>query len=229
MKVNTYIVATIKDWHIKEFVNYSKKLSGNWHLITNKNKLTTKNIKQIKPKYIFFPHWSWLVSKEITNNYNCVCFHETDLPYGRGGSPIQNLILNGHKKTKITAFKMTQELDAGDIYTKVSLSLSGSAQEIFVRSSKIIANMIKTIVEQNPTPKTQTGKITNFNRRTPQQSVIPNNISLNKIYDFIRMLDADTYPKSYINYGNFRITFDNSKKSGTTICANVKITILNNE
>ena len=26
MKTNTYIVATIKDWHIKEFANYSKKI-----------------------------------------------------------------------------------------------------------------------------------------------------------------------------------------------------------
>ncbi len=25
--------------------------------------------------------------------FECVCFHMTDVPYGRGGSPLQNLII----------------------------------------------------------------------------------------------------------------------------------------
>ena len=115
---NNYIVATIKEWHIKEFNKYSNSTSANWYLITNKNNLTVKNIRSINPKYIFFPHWSWIVPQEITNNYDCVCFHMTDLPYGRGGSPLQNLIIRGHKTTKITALKMIQELDTGDVYLK---------------------------------------------------------------------------------------------------------------
>ena len=43
---------------------------------------------------------------EIIRNYECICFHETDLPFGRGGSPIQNLIVRGFKTTKISAIKM---------------------------------------------------------------------------------------------------------------------------
>lgn len=42
----------------------------------------------------------------------------TNLPYGRGGSPVQNLILNGHKKTIISALNVTKDLDAGDVYLK---------------------------------------------------------------------------------------------------------------
>ena len=62
------------------------------------------------PKYIFFPHWSKKVDTKIVNNYECVCFHETDLPYGRGGSPIQNLILRNQKMIKHLIKLMFQTL-----------------------------------------------------------------------------------------------------------------------
>lgn len=76
--------------------------------------------------------------REITDNWECVVFHMTDLPYGRGGSPLQNLIVRGHKDTKISAVRMTEKLDGGPVYMKHALFLDGSAQEIFVRCSDII-------------------------------------------------------------------------------------------
>jgi len=37
----------------------------------------------------------WIILKEIFENYEIILFHMTDLPYGRGGSPLQNLIVRG--------------------------------------------------------------------------------------------------------------------------------------
>ena len=34
----------------------------------------------------------------------------TDLPYGRGGSPLQNLIIRGFESTKISAIEFKMEL-----------------------------------------------------------------------------------------------------------------------
>ena len=206
-----YLVVTIKKWNLEVYEKHISKLEGNWSLITNKEDLTLKNIKKINPKYIFFPHWSWMVPKEITDNYDCVCIHMTDLPYGRGGSPLQNLIIKGHKVTKLTALKMTQELDTGDIYHKVSLDLSGSAQEIFIDSANKIYELIKFIIENKPQLQPQEGKVVNFNRRKPSQSEIPKDITIEEIYDYIRMLDADTYPAAYIDFGGFRLLFKKAK------------------
>jgi len=36
----------------------------------------------------------------------------TDVPYGRGGSPLQNLIVRGHTETKLTALRCVRDLDA---------------------------------------------------------------------------------------------------------------------
>ena len=221
-----YVVATIKDWNIEQFHLQTKNLPGNWHLFTTPESLTIQNLTALAPKYIFFPHWSWLVPEEILSVFDCICFHMTDVPYGRGGSPLQNLILRGHKDTKITALKMEKSLDTGPVYLKIPLALNGSAQEIFANCSKHIFDMIRFITELEPTPISQTGNITEFKRRTPAQSAIPETITLPKAYDFIRMLDADTYPKAFINHGDISITFSNAMMtSDNELVAQAKIII----
>ena len=101
------------------------KRNKNFVRLTNPKKLTFSYIKKINPKYIFFPDWSWMVPRDIVNNFQCVCIHESDLPKFRGGSPIQNQIIRGIKKTKSTAFLMTEGLDKGDILLQKNLSLNG--------------------------------------------------------------------------------------------------------
>ncbi len=80
----------------------------------------------------------------------------TDLPFGRGGSPLQNLIERGIENTKISAIKVDDGIDTGDIYFKESLNLNGTADEIFIRASQIIFNkMIPKIINEKILPKKQ--------------------------------------------------------------------------
>ncbi|PCH97330.1 MAG: methionyl-tRNA formyltransferase [Gammaproteobacteria bacterium] len=218
---NNYVVATIKDWQINQYQQICTTLAGNWSLITNQAQLTLANLRIIKPKYIFFPHWSWIVPSEILNEFTCICFHMTDVPYGRGGSPLQNLIARDHKETKLSALKMTNELDAGPVYLKVPLSLNGSAQEIFERSAMLTFEMIISIVKLEPEAIAQTGEITNFERRTPEQSKIQGDEVISKLYDLIRMLDAKSYPKAFLHYGNYTLTFENAALSADSLTAKV--------
>ncbi len=211
--MKNYVVATLKDWNINQFNQNRANLSGHWTLIQKKEQLNIDNLRSLKPKYIFFPHWSWIVPKEVLEEFTCICFHMTDVPYGRGGSPLQNLISRGHIETKLTALKMTSELDAGPVYLKVPLSLKGSAQEIFDRSAKLTFEMIKTIISLEPAPIEQSGEVTIFERRTPKQSEIQGDETFSKLYDLIRMMDAQSYPKAYINYGDYTLTFENAHLS----------------
>ena len=142
-------------------------------LIKNKDDLTFENLSKINPKYVFFPHWSYIIPAKIYENFNCVIFHMTDLPFGRGGSPLQNLIERGIYKTKISAIKCIKELDASDIFLKRDFDISyGSAQEIYARAGEIVSEMIDEIIETDPIPVPQNGKIVEFKRRTPEQSNI---------------------------------------------------------
>lgn len=207
---NHYVVATIKSWNIDAFTEIRESLPGIWHLVTEKDALSVEFLEKVNPKYIFFPHWSWIVPNSILSRWNCVCFHMADVPYGRGGSPLQNLISRGHKDTKISALKMVDELDAGPVYLKRDLSLHGTAQDIFKRVAPIVIDIAREIAKTNPIPITQTGEIVLFKRRTPEMSVLPSEGELNDIYDHIRMLDADTYPKALLTHGDFILEFDSA-------------------
>ncbi|MFA7022452.1 methionyl-tRNA formyltransferase [Aliarcobacter sp.] len=205
------VIATIKEWNINNYFELKKELENEYsfYLISNKDELSLEKIEKINPKYIFFPHWSWIIPENIYKNYDCILFHMTDLPYGRGGSPLQNLIINKVYNTKISALKVTKGLDEGDIYLKEDFDISkGSANEIYKNASKLIfKKLIPNILRQNPTPVSQEGVVVNFKRRTPEQSNIKmlNDVSIANLYDFIRMLDAPSYPKAYLELDNLKM------------------------
>ena len=206
-----YVFAASKPWCIDAFNKQFGK-NPNWTLITNKDDLNFKNLRAIKPRYIFFPHWNWIVPDDVTDNYECVCFHMADVPYGRGGSPLQNLIIRGHRSTKISALRMEKKLDAGPVYKKISILLNGSAEDIFQRMAPKIIDLIKVIILEKPVPKEQAGEVTYFQRRTPDQSEILDSMVIEQLYDHIRMLDADGYPKGYLELKNLRFEFSGVKK-----------------
>jgi methionyl-tRNA formyltransferase len=102
--MNAYIVATVKPWNVAAFHRHVGSLPGSWTLIETPNALTVDFIDRIKPRFVFFPHWSWKVPQVILGRATCVCFHMSDVPYGRGGSPLQNLVMRGHRETVVSWF-----------------------------------------------------------------------------------------------------------------------------
>jgi methionyl-tRNA formyltransferase len=219
-----YIVLGSKSWNREIFETELRPLPGNWIFIATPDELTLEKLYTLKPRYLFFLHWSWIVPPEIVNGFECVCFHMTDVPYGRGGSPLQNLILRGHRETKLTALRMVQALDAGPVYLKQPLSLEGTAAEILARASALSVAMIKTILTTQPTPQPQSGEVTLFKRRKPADSAIPPLASSEKLYDFIRMLDGEGYPPACIEHAGFRYEFTRASLHDGRVVATVNIT-----
>lgn len=219
-----YVVVSSKSWSYKIFCDVIRNNQGKWHFIQSPEDLNIGTIRKINPHYIFFLHWSWKVSNELIKNYECVCFHMTEVPYGRGGSPLQNLIIRGHQTTKITALKMIEELDAGPIYCQENLSLAGNAEEIYIRATHLSAKMIEYIVKKEPKPLEQSGEITLFKRRKPSESEIVEVKSFQQLYDFIRMLDAEGYPHAFFQYMGFQYSFRRAAIYDGRIVADVTIT-----
>jgi len=222
--MSSYIVVGTKPWNSRIFHEVIQRYSGDWTFINDKENFSPELVAEINPRYIFFLHWSWLVPTEIIDNYECVCFHMTDVPYGRGGSPLQNLIVRGHRETQLTALKMVHDFDAGPVYLKKSLSLEGGAEEIYIRATYLSAKMIKQIIEKQPHPVQQIGEVTIFKRRKPVASEIPTLNSLPGLHDFIRMLDADGYPKAFLYHNGFKYEFSRAVLYDGQIVADVKIT-----
>lgn len=205
-----YILATNKSWHIEYFLKNRHTLNGHWSVATTGEDLE-KLAENLKPRYIFFPHWSEIVPASIYDTYECVCFHMTDVPFGRGGSPLQNLIARGYTNTKLSALRMTKHIDAGPVYLKKSLELSGTAFDIYNRSASICFEMMAQILSEDMLPTEQTGEVTVFARRQPKDSEILEIETLSALYDKIRMLDAPGYPASYIRFGEYLIEFTDAE------------------
>ena len=228
--MNQYIVATIRSWNIAQYHASLHRMPGQWHLIVSGEALSIQRLREISPRFIFFPHWSEKVPTEIIDEFECVCFHETDVPYGRGGSPIQNLIERGHTETVISALRMVEKFDSGPVYAKRPMSLLGLGEEIYLRAAHIVFEMIREIVLAEPDPIPQIGEPTFFRRRTPDQSRLPSTAtSLSQLFDHIRMLDADGYPRSFLEYGEFRIEFTRPALRTEGVEAQVCITPINGE
>lgn len=224
------IIATVKSWNILRAQALREACAGRHEVIiyTDRKELTENNVRNFNPDYILFPHWSYFIPAEITENWECVVFHMTDLPYGRGGSPLQNLIVRGHTETKISAIRVTQTLDGGPVYMKRPLSLAGSAQEIFVRcADTIFTEMIPLFLRGKLTPMPQEGEPTVFKRRKPEEGKITPDMDLKKLYDYIRMLDAEGYPRAYADFGGYRLEFEQAALSqdGQELTAKVHFSI----
>lgn len=217
-----YIIACSKDWFLKED-KVPKFSNTDFVYLRNQEELTKEKVDIINPRFIFFPHWNWKVPSEVFDTYDCVAFHTSPLPFGRGGSPIQNLIVRNFKTSPVCALKMNGELDSGPIYDSMEVSLDGSITEIFSRIAQKIQLMILRIIEQEPYPKEQIGKPTIFSRRQPSESQLKESYSLQEIYDHIRMLDSEDYPRAFIKLGDSKIEFSEAEKKDNEIIATVII------
>jgi methionyl-tRNA formyltransferase len=202
--MKTYLVAGTRPWNRRVFDEVISRFPGSWSFVDGRAPLTPESVAAIRPRYIFFLHWSARVPREIVTGHECVCFHMTDVPYGRGGSPLQNLIARGHRETRLSALRMVEELDAGPVYLKEPLSLEGGAEEIYIRATELSARMIRRIIDEEPAPVPQRGEPTVFRRRQPEESRIPALESLGALFDFIRMLDAREYPAAFLDHQGFR-------------------------
>lgn len=217
------LIAAVKPWNEEQYHAWRARSAHESELITRREDLTLATIERFKPDVLFLPHWSWLVPPEIFERVETIAFHMADLPDGRGGSPLQNQILRGMTDTQLSAFRVDAGLDTGPIYLKRPLSLRGSAQEIYLRASTLVFEMIEEILDRRPTPVPQSGEVTVFKRRTPDQSRIPEGLTLEKLFDYIRMLDADGYPRAFLEHGSMTLTFSRASLENGVLRAEVTV------
>lgn len=218
------VVCTQKSWNI-EFAESLKARYGDKYdisVMTEKAELTAQALEQIKPVYVFLPHWSYIIPESVFGTYTCVVFHMTDLPYGRGGSPLQNLIVRGHTHTKLSAIHVDKGLDTGDVYMKEELELSGTADEILRRASQIIfSKMIPYILEHHPAATPQSGQAVVFRRRKPEDGRLLPEMDEKTIYDYIRMLDGEGYPNAFLEMGGYTLRFSGASYTDGKVTAKV--------
>lgn len=192
-------------------------------VIESREDLDPESVAAFQPEYVFFPHWSWKVPPAVYERFEAVIFHMADVPFGRGGSPLQNLVRRGFDQTVIAALKCVEEVDAGPVYLKHPLSLLGTAEEIFLRAARVMEKMIIEMLETRPKPVPQEGEPVTFRRLTPEDGDLTVASSLDQVFDMIRMLDADGYPPAFVDAGAYRFEFARASLRPDEVLADVII------
>ncbi len=171
--------------------------------IFSKNTKLFKQILEIKPDTIFYNGWSWFVPSNFLELCPNVVLHPGKLPKDRGGSPIQNQIINGEQWTYANIMQMTEELDSGPIYCKEAVSLKGEADDVWARmvtaGIKLTRQYLKGISEGTLNAISQPKETaTTYKRVTKEQSQINFDMSAEEIYNVVRAMN-ETDPNKYVH------------------------------
>ena len=191
-----------RDWALEIYDRLSKNKDHHFLIIRSKIKYDENAVYSFNPDIILYYGWSWFINKEIIKKYKCIMLHPSPLPKYRGGSPIQNQIINNEGMSAVTLFLMDEGMDTGPILSQKEFSLSGELSEIFQNISNIGYELTNKILnaEFNPVPQ-DNDNATVFKRRKPHESEITIDEIQNKparyLYNKIRMLQFP-YPNAFI-------------------------------
>ena len=144
---------------------------------------------------------------------------------------VVSLLAPGESSEKISRVAVAFGNTAGKIGIVIAMAAvigrclidSGSAEEIYIRATYKAAEMMQCIISEEIAPVPQQGKVAVFERRRPEESEITEVESLQQLYDFIRMLDAEGYPHAFIKWQGFRLEFSRATPYNGQVMADVQI------
>ena len=138
------------------------------------------------------------IFKNLSLNKNNIVVHESDLPEGKGWSPVSWQILEGKNKIPITLFEADEEIDAGQIYAKKDMDLDGSEliEEIRHKQGRITQSLILEFIYNCPRNEAeeQEGIGSFYPRRRPEDSELDPKKNLMEQFNLLRICDNERYP-----------------------------------
>lgn len=161
---------------------------------------------------------SRIVPAEIRRrNRRNLVVHGSDLPRGRGFSPIPWQVVEGQNRIPIVLFEAEEELDAGPIYFRDVIELDGTEliDEIRKKTWEKIEALITRFLESHRTvsPVPQEGRPSFYSRRSRKDDELDPNKTLASQFDHLRIVDNDRYP-AWFSYRGQRYILKISKDGG---------------
>ena len=219
-----YVLCSTPEYYSYRLFNrLFNKYNKTWLLITDKD-CFNNNIMKILPIQCYFLHWPYIIPNNIYNNIECINFHTSNLPYGRGGSPLQNQIIENIYLSHIYSLRVCENgIDKGPYYNKQQISLQGNIFDIFLLISNMAFEMICDIIDNNISPTHLNDDYNNHIYKRIKNNKLVTGLELNKIYDQIRMRDFKYYEKTYIEIDNVKISFSRAYFDGDKIICDAEI------
>lgn len=131
--------------------------------------------------------------------------HESDVPAGRGWSPVHWQVLNGNNEIPIVLMEAAEQVDTGAVYIHDQIQLEGN--ELLPGIRKKVGNktveLVLQFVEDYPDVegKPQQGEASTYPRRTPEDSELDPDQTIREHFNKLRIVDNENYPAFFYKNG----------------------------
>lgn len=212
-QMKIYILTSKTNWinsHLDEIISKLKK-----------NKMIIKKIydyNQIKKAdLLLILGYHKIIPTKFLNIVNCpLVVHESNLPQGRGWSPLTWDIINNKNKVFFSLIKADEKVDSGSIFFQTAVKLKGNElyKEIRQIQLKQTIKLCKKFIDKYPKiinkSKKQIGKITYYRKRNSNDSYVSVKNKISDIFNLLRVSDYKKYPVHFIFKGRkFKIKIEN--------------------
>tara|TARA_B100001989_G_scaffold223163_1_gene176944 strand:+ start:4318 stop:4962 length:645 start_codon:yes stop_codon:yes gene_type:complete len=163
-----------------------------------------KHIKKFD--VVFVLGFTRILKKDFLRaNSKVFIVHESNLPLGKGFSPLQWQILEGKNKIVFSLLEAAEDFDCGDIIEQMELNLDGTElyDEIRYKQAKLTFELIIRFIKNFPNNKKrkQFGKSTYYRRREISDSELDVNLSIKELFPLLRIVNNKDWPGFFIING----------------------------
>lgn len=141
----------------------------------------------------------------LARNRHNLAIHASNLPAGRGWSPLTWQILAGENRIPLCLFEATEEVDAGPVYYREYLEFRGDEliDEMRVCLAEKSIELCQRFLSA-PTPPVgtlQAGEPAYWARRRPEDSRLDPDKTLAEQFNLLRTVDNQHYPAFFELHG----------------------------
>lgn len=151
--------------------------------------------------FCFYLSCSQIIPIEVLSQFrHNLVVHESDLPRGRGWSPLTWQILEGKNKIPVTLFEAEEKVDSGSIYAQAWIEFEGHelVDELREAQAKKTIELCKRFIDDYPRILSesleQAGDSSYYPRRRPSDSLVSPDKTVSELFGLLRVADPERYP-----------------------------------
>lgn len=182
--------------------NWANKNSCN-HKIT----IVRSRKDLIEGDILFLISCAEIISKKDREKFKkSLIIHASDLPKGRGWSPHIWEIINGADFLTISLIEVEDKVDTGDIWKKKKVNIPKTAlfeeinRIVFSAEIELMDFAIENFARVTPLKQIKE-EASYWKKRTPKDSELNINMSLDEQFNLIRVSDVDRFPAYFYKNG----------------------------
>lgn len=194
------LIDNINSWIVPYARKFINKINTNKHQV----KIIHKHSEIEKGDVLVLLSCEKILKNLSLNKYNLV-IHESNLPQGKGWSPLTWQVLEGKNTIPITLFEAAEKVDAGVIYYRDRIELTGLelVDELRDKQAQKTFDLIFKFIHHYPNIKSteQQGQSSFYPKRTAKDSELDANKSIKEQFNLLRVCDNEKYPAFFYNNG----------------------------